>query len=87
MPGIPVISAVAALSLLPTWPTSNARDPFAEGMTFQMLRRLRLALEHVELHLFEVSHAFFDEDHLDRTDIGGGVKAPEDNVGHDRVPA
>jgi hypothetical protein len=60
---------------------------FAERVTLKMVGRFRLALEHVELHLFELRHALFGEDHLNRTDIGGAVKTPEDNVGHDWVPS
>ena len=56
----------------------------AERMTLQMLGRFRIALEHIELHLFELSDALLGEDHLDRAHICGAVKAPEDNVGHDR---
>jgi hypothetical protein len=54
----------------------------AEWMTLQMLGRFRLALEHIELRLFELGYAFLGEDHLDGAHIRGGVKAPEDNLGH-----
>ena len=47
-----------------------------------MLGRFRIALEHVELDLLELSDTLLGEEHLDRAHIRGAVEAPEDNVGH-----
>jgi hypothetical protein len=56
---------------------------FAERMPLQMLRSLRVALENVERHLFELGEVFLREQHLDGAHISRGVEAPEHKFGHE----
>src|ERR1700738_3985438 len=52
-------------------------------MALQMLRRLRIAREHVERHLFEPCESLFGEHHLDRPHIGGAIETPKNHIGHE----